>query len=448
GFMDLVHEEWTALKNKTFKIDTTAFNFEEIPANNIAPQVKLHDAKKYSLWLLSNVFEQKQKGFYGVQLRVELGDFKAPVARKLAALVSEYAADDIRMTVNQGILLKFVRKENLPYLFNELDKLNLANPGFNTIADITACPGTDTCALGVTNSTGLAQQLEATIQEEYPHLLTETKIKIKISGCMNSCGQHSAANIGFHGSSIKKRPLVIPAMQVVLGGGVSPEGNGFIAEKVTKVPTKRVPDVLRALLNDYEENGLEGEYFNDYYYRLGKRYFYDLLKPLAGIQGLEGSDFFDWGQDHEYRQQVGVGECAGVMIDVIGTIIQDASDKITFAKEALAEGIFADAIYHAYAAFVVGAKAMLLSEDVKCNTHKKILSDFQAHFIETGNFALTSDFPEQVLRINKNEPSEAFAKEYIADAAIFIEKVIATRTTQLESTNGVDKEVVADYYKA
>ncbi|MEM8523213.1 MAG: nitrite/sulfite reductase [Bacteroidota bacterium] len=448
GFMDLVHEEWKAIKNKTFKIDTTAFNFEEIPAYNEAPKVEPYDAKKYELWLQSNVFEQKQKGFYGVQLRVELGDFKAPVARKLAALVSEYAADDIRMTVNQGILLKFVRKENLPFLFNELAKLNLANPGFNTIADITACPGTDTCALGVTNSTGLAQKLEATIQEEYPHLLTETNIKIKISGCMNACGQHTAANIGFHGSSIKKRPLVIPAMQVVIGGGVSLDGKGYIAEKVIKVPTKKVPDVLRILLNDYEENGLEGEYFNDFYYRLGKRYFYDLLKPLAAIESLEGSDFFDWGQDHEYRQEIGVGECAGVMLDVIGTIIQDASDKITFAKEALAEGIFADAIYHAYSAFVVGAKALLLSEDVKCNTHKKILSDFQTHFIETGNFALVSNFPEHVLRINKNEPSEAFAKQYIAETATFIQKVIATRTAQLESANGVDKEVVADYYKA
>ncbi|MEL6941325.1 MAG: nitrite reductase, partial [Bacteroidota bacterium] len=431
-----------------YKIDTTAFNFEEIPVHNEAPQVEVNNTTKYDLWLLSNVFEQKQKGFYGVQLRVELGDFKAPVARKLAALVSEYAADDIRMTVNQGILLKFVRKENLPYLFNELDKLNLANPGFNTIADITACPGTDTCALGVTNSTGLAQQLEATIQEEYPHLLTETNIKIKISGCMNACGQHTAANIGFHGSSIKKRPLVIPAMQVVIGGGVSPDGKGYIAEKVIKVPTKKAPDVLRTLLNDYEENGLEGEYFNDFYYRLGKRYFYDLLKPLAVIDTLEGSDFFDWGQDHEYRQEIGVGECAGVMLDVIGTIIQDASDKITFAKEALSNGIFADAIYHAYSAFVVGAKALLLSEDVKCNTHKKILDDFQAHFIDTGNFASFNNFPEHVLQINKNEPSEAFASQYIADAAIFIYKVIAKRTAQLESSNGMDKEVVADYYKA
>ncbi|MEL6721590.1 MAG: nitrite/sulfite reductase, partial [Bacteroidota bacterium] len=103
GFMELVHEEWTALKNKTYKIDTTAFNFEEIPVHNEAPQVEVNNTTKYDLWLLSNVFEQKQKGFYGVQLRVELGDFKAPVARKLAALVSEYAADDIRMTVNQGI---------------------------------------------------------------------------------------------------------------------------------------------------------------------------------------------------------------------------------------------------------------------------------------------------------------------------------------------------------
>jgi len=100
--------------------------------------------------------------------------------------------------VNQGFLLRFVRKEYLPHLFNELDKIGLAEPGFNTIMDITSCPGTDTCALGVTNSTGLTTKLEEVLREEYPHLVNERNISIKISGCMNSCGQHMAANIGFH----------------------------------------------------------------------------------------------------------------------------------------------------------------------------------------------------------------------------------------------------------
>ena len=122
--------------------------------------------------------------------------------------------------MNQGLLLRFIQADVLAHVFNRLNELGLAAPGFDSTADITACPGTDTCALGVTNSTGLAQVLEQVIETEYPDLIHENYLKIKISGCMNSCGQHMAANIGFHGSSIKKRPLVIPAMQVVLGGGI------------------------------------------------------------------------------------------------------------------------------------------------------------------------------------------------------------------------------------
>ena len=139
--------------------------------------------------------------------KLELGNIKAPEARALAEVVLKYAADDIRVTVNQGLVLRYVRPENLTHLYLALKALGLADTGFNTIADITACPGTDTCNLGVTNSTGVAQQLEAVIRKEYPHLLTESDIDIKISGCMNSCGQHMAANIGFHGSSIKHGAL-------------------------------------------------------------------------------------------------------------------------------------------------------------------------------------------------------------------------------------------------
>ena len=300
----------------------------------------------------------------------------------------------------------------------------------------------------MTNSTGLARQLEEVIVEEYPALVEESDIHIKISGCMNSCGQHMAANIGFHGSSIKRGALVVPAMQVVMGGGVDPEGKGFVAERIIKLPTKRIPDAVRYLLEDYEIKGNEGEYFNDYFQRQGKRYFYDLLKPLADLEALAAEDHFDWDQNQAYKQEIGVGECAGVTLDVVGTIIKESREKIDFAEEALGEGIYADSIYHSYTAFVIGAKALLLSKDVKCNTHKGILDDFQQHYVETGDVALPQNFAEYVLRINKNEPTEAFAKAYLKDAANFVRQVISIRENQLTQANGADKLVIDNYYKA
>lgn len=446
GFLELVDKERKALKNQSYPIDYQSVDEVQPIHDKTPPLAKPSNKDKFEKWFETNVFEQKQKGFYGVQLKIHLGDIPAEKARKLAYLVKDYAADDIRITVNQGLLLRFVRKEALVSLFNELEKIGFADPGFNTIADITACPGTDTCNLAVTNSTGLSSRLEEVIVEEYPHLINESNIKIKISGCMNSCGQHMAANIGFHGSSIKKEQLVIPAMQIVLGGGVDPSGKGFIAEKVIKIPTKRIPDAFRMLLNDFEDNGLENEYFNDYFQRFGKRYFYDLLKQFADVSTLEGNDHFDWGMDSEYKQAIGIGECAGVIIDVVGTIIAEASDKINLAKEAISKKIYADGIYHAYSAMVIGAKALLLAKDVKCNTQIGVINDFETHYISTKEFLLDQDFAELVLQINQNEPSDAFAQNYLKQAIDFVKKVIALREKQLNGDD--DKEIIDEYYKA
>lgn len=449
GFMKLVAIERQALPHQSYPIDRNIIGEVVIPEPKEAPEVAIQDQKKYEQWLKTNVFEQKQKGFFGIYIKLQLGNISAEKARALVKIIDGYAADDIRVTVNQGLLLRHARQAYLPYFFHALDKLGLAEPGFGTIADITACPGTDTCNLGVTNSTGAALEIEKLLKKEYPHLLEETDIDIKISGCMNACGQHMAAAIGFHGSSIKHGDLVVPALQVVLGGGVDPSGKGMMGEKVVKLPTKKVLDAIRLILNDYEANALEDEYFNAYYQRLGKMHFYAMLKPLADLENLDKSDYVDWGHTESFIPEIGVGECAGVMYDVIGVILTDAEEKLFYAKKALAKEKFADAIYHSYSAFIVGAKALLLSKDVLCNTHIGIINDFNVHFVQTGEFKLPQDFDSWVLRINKNSPEAGFATTYLGNAEAFIEEVLAYRQKLAGQAKGLDgKQVVSEFYKA
>ncbi len=241
-FMALVHEEWAALAHRSYPVDPTLVPpLGAVPADDFAPVDPAHPAM-YAAWLETNVMPQKQDGYRAVAIRIPLGNLEAEQARLLAETIKRYASDDIRLTVQQGMLLRYVPPTALPHLFNALYALDLGLPGHDTTADITACPGTDTCALGVTNSTGLAQVLEALVRDEYPEMVSENDVRIKISGCMNACGQHMAANIGFHGSSIRVEGKIAPAMQVVVGGGIVPDGRGFIAEKIIKVPTRRVPD--------------------------------------------------------------------------------------------------------------------------------------------------------------------------------------------------------------
>jgi sulfite reductase (ferredoxin) len=444
--MEKVAEEQTALKNKSFVVEDLAFDWHTLESR---PQVSTEAIQKsaqeqlteventiFPKWLATNVFEQKQKGWYGVQLRVLLGDFHSDIARQLASIVRQYAADDIRVTVNQGYLLRFVKAEDLPALFSKLNTLGLAQPGFDSTADITTCPGTDTCNLAISSSYGITRALEKMMQEEYPDLIYNHDIKIKISGCMNGCGQHSAANIGFHGSSIKNGKLVLPALQVLLGGGFAGVGEGQIGDKVIKVPSKRGPEAMRILLNDYQSNSYEDEYFNQYYSRQTKNYFYKLLKPLGDLSNVQDHEYRDWDHDELFKTEVGVGECAGVMIDLVGTTLIEANEKLSLAQEMLNEGVWADGIYHAYNTFITGAKALLIGEGVSTNTQYGIVKEFQDQFGQQfypSDSAEEARFTQLVFSINKHEPTEEFAREFVLNARSFLDQVKAFRVKQLEN---------------
>lgn len=249
---------------------------------------------------------------------------------------------------------------------------------------------------------------------------------------MNACGQHTVANIGFHGMSLKHGELVLPGMQVLLGGGIKGDGQGVIADKVIKLPAKRVPQALRNLLDDFEKNGNEGEYFNDYFVRQGKNYFYTLLKPLGVITELTQDLLVDWGNTENYETAVGVGECAGVLVDMVQILLAEQQDRLNRAEDAIAEGNFADAIYHSYNTFINGAKALLLSRDIQCNTQHGIMNDFDKNFVETGDVSFKEGgFRATALLINQNEPTETFAKFFKKEAESFLAVVNEIRKKQV-----------------
>jgi sulfite reductase (ferredoxin) len=429
-FLRLVEEEKKALSYQTVEIDTTAFD-GEIPVPLLeAPKVVIEDTAAFEAWKKSNVIAQKQAGYVAIGIKVLLGDFYTDKARLLADLIKNYAANELRFTLRQDILIRHVKEENLPFFYQELAKLDFVALGYNTISDITACPGTDTCNLGIASSTGIAVELERVLETEYPQYSNNQEITIKISGCMNACGQHNMAEIGFQGMSINSGKLVAPALQVLLGGGNLGNGNGRFSDKVIKIPSRRGPDALRFILNDFEANA-NGQSFLEYYDTKGEKYFYEFLKPLADLTNLTEADFIDWGNADNYVKAVGVGECAGVVIDLVATLILEAKDKLTFAQEAFEEGKWADAIYLAYAGFVNGAKAILLAENQKTNHHAGIIDLFDTVFIESNKIELDSTFKELVYQIKENEPSQAFAQKYIQEGIAFFDKIEKYRAKDL-----------------
>jgi len=432
AFRTLIETEQKAIEHQSVPINSVDFPLS-IPAEIEAPTVEIKDQKTFELWKSTNLIPQKQAGYKAIGIKVLLGDFYTDKARALADLVQTYAAGELRLTLRQNIVIPFVREDLIPVVYTELEKLGFTELGYNKAVDITACPGTDTCNLGISSSTGIARELETVIKTEYPTYLNNKDLVIKISGCMNACGQHNMANIGFQGMSIKtKNNLVAPALQVLLGGGNSGNGIGRFADKVIKVPSKRGPQALRIILDDFQLNS-DQKTFYDYYTIQGEKYFYNLLKSLSDSSNLANDEYIDWGSKMPYQKAIGIGECAGVVIDLISTLFLESDEKIENARADFEAKAYNNAIYFAYSSMVNSAKALLLSKDHSTNTQASIISQFDEVFVSTNLISLGATFAELIYQINKNEPSASFANNYIQTAHEFLTTVKEFRKDDLDA---------------
>jgi uncharacterized protein (UPF0332 family) len=407
----LVEEELLVVEKG--KVEIEEVEEPSLRSVRVAPITNVEDIDNYLAWFKSNIYHQKQEDFYTIQLKITNGNISSKVARKLAKVVNYFSSGELRVSINQGLIIKYVRKDSLPYLYEELKKLNLTNLGFDSVSDITSCPGTDTCNLGIANSTGLAKQLELFIEKNHAELVFNRDIKIKISGCFNACGQHSIANIGFHGSTIKKDGKLIPAVQLLLRGGVLGNGTGIISEKIIKLPTKRAIKGVDIILIDYKKNAND-LLFNQYYNEKGNHYFYGLLKDLAAAP-IQEDEHLDWGQKEKFAMNIGVGECAGVTIDLAQTIQYEIDERIDLAKETLELYRFSDSVYHSYNIFVHSAKLLLLNEGAKYNSQNSVINEANEILIGT-NVQLRESFKELVLNIKTELPQKQFAEQYFTDA--------------------------------
>jgi sulfite reductase (ferredoxin) len=416
-FMSLVEKEKIANKVKVYKVYKIAPVELSVAGDK---QVEIVDTEGYGEWFHTNVFEQKQKGFYGAYVKIPAGDITVEQVRKLVESVKPYIAGEMVLTQTQGILLKFILKEDLPLIYNNLKSLGLAVAGYDSTANITTCRGTNTCNLGITNSLALTAELEKLIREEHAEFIHNRDIKIKSSGCMNSCAHHSLAHIGFHGSSIKLGGKVLPAVQVLLGGGTISDGGARIADKIIKVPVRRAPAALNLLLDDYNLDSLPGEKYHTYYDRKGKEYFYRLLKHLANLDEVNPGEFIDWGNDQLYATAIGAGECAAPNIDLVDVLFRQAKEKLEKAEAAFEEQAYADSIFYSYSTFLGVAKALLLTEGVNSGTQVGIINEFEKRYQDRFGVLKDQSFSDLVLQISHHEPRKKFAIDYLEKASKFV----------------------------
>ena len=344
----------------------------------------------FDAWYATNVYRQRQEGYAVAMLNLPLGDLTSDQTRKLADLSREYAGDNLRTTVEQNIALRFVRESDLPALYEALDAVGLAAAGATTIVDVTSCPGTDTCKLGIAASRGLAGELRKRLSEKSAQLPQAIKdLKIKVSGCFNSCGQHHVADIGFYGNSRKIEGRTVPHFQVILGGQWQNNGGSY-GLAVGSVPSKAIPDTIDALTDAYAQGREGDERFQDWTARMGKRSIRELIKPFMPVPSYadDTAYYSDWSDVREFTiGDLGVGECAGEVVSLFGIEVVKAESQAFDAQISIDDGDYETAEDLAYRAMLSSARALVRTEYIDVTEEPDdIVKEWKNRFFDNERF--------------------------------------------------------------
>ncbi len=267
----------------------------------------------YGRWLLTNGLPQKQEGYSVVTIRLRLGDIASEQMRELAKIVRRYCGGQLRTAIDQNLILRWIRTEHLPALYEELARVGLAETEAGKLYDVTSCPGAETCQLGISASRGLARALEQRFKEVGLHGPDIENVRIKVSGCPNSCGQHHIADIGFFGGARKVNERLVPHFQLLLGG-MAEEGRAQFGQPITKLPARKIPEAVVRMVELYRKNRLAPqESFRSFSARMGAAYWQQALEPFTTLPPYEQSPepYRDWGAETDFSLGgMGPGECA------------------------------------------------------------------------------------------------------------------------------------------
>ncbi len=388
-------------------------------------------APDFARWLASNVYPQRQLGYSAVTIQLPLGDFTPQQARAIVKLMNEYTGDTLRTTVEQNLLLRWVSNDDLPAIHAALVEQGLGERGAGQITDVTSCPGTDTCKLGISSSRGLARELRRHLSSAEERLSPETRsLHVKCSGCFNSCGQHHAADIGFLGVSRNVGGRRVPHFQLVVGGEWRDNARVY-GLAIGAIPSKRVPEAVDRLTRAFSEQHLPAETFQAWVRRVGRKDVKAMVADLTEVPSFEQAPelYSDWGDPRIYTTgDQGVGECAGEVVSPLQFGLAASERKVFEAQVLLDEGKPTSAAERALEAMLdaaywlarEGAPDLAPEPDV-------VIGAFRRQLLDTGKFDAASvggrfgHFVVKAYEQRLAELTHKSAHELIEEAQLFVD---------------------------
>ena len=347
-------------------------------------------SEAFERWKKTNTRPQRQPGYVVASVALPLGDITATQLRALADIVRRFTRETVRTTVEQNFVIRWVSESDLRELHAALVAAGLGEAGAGTILDVTACPGTDTCKLGISSSRGLATELRNRLAEKALQLDAAVQnLHIKISGCFNSCGQHHVADLGFYGVSRKMAGFTVPHFQLVLGGEWTRNAASY-GLPVMAIPSKNIPAAVARLTERYVAGRKNGERFQEFIQRIGKAELRGMLEDLTKLPAdpSDRSYFSDWGDPRQYSLgDMGVGECAGEVVSSVEFGLAAAERKVFESQLALEQNQIERAGDLAYESMLQAAQALIKSsfQDIS-DDPERIVQEFRTRFYDTQQF--------------------------------------------------------------
>ncbi|EKD42816.1 MAG: hypothetical protein ACD_73C00007G0003 [uncultured bacterium] len=391
-FRDAVFEERNKLSPDPRWIDyiPKARGYHEEPLKELTGTIAQISDPQYQTWLQNNVEPQKQAGYSIVTIALPLGDISSNQMRDLVDICHQYLKETIRTTVEQNIVLRWIPNEDLASLYQDLKKANLAECFAGTLVDITSCPGTDTCKLGVSASRGLAGELrERLLSKAFEMDESIRNLKIKVSGCFNSCSQHHVADIGFYGISRKVGGYLVPHFQLILGGQMHENGSSY-GLAIGGLPSKSIPAAVERLTDIYLKNKNAGEPFQDFIKRRGKVTLKKDIEDLTVVptHAQDASYYVDWGDVREFTtNDIGMGECAGEVVSLTEFGLAAADREVFESQVALEAGQFQKALEVSFKAMLLAAQGLIKGQNPDVSDKPDaIVKEFKTRFYDTEIF--------------------------------------------------------------
>ncbi|HEU4402024.1 MAG TPA: nitrite/sulfite reductase [Candidatus Polarisedimenticolia bacterium] len=294
---------------------------DERPARDGAPddlhaRVVSTGADPFRAWAATNARPQRQKGYSMAFVTLPRGDITAAQLDAIAALVERHGNGTLRTTQDQNLLLRWVRTEDLPEIHRALAAIGLEQGEAGRLLDPTSCPGAESCKIAITGSRELVQAVKKTLEEQAGNggrelIAAAADLRVKVSGCPNSCGQHHIAGIGFHGAARNVGGRLVPVYQMFLGGSVDGDGAHFGARSV-KIPARRVPEALTRLLALFRDERRPDETALAFFKRVAPERVETTLSDLVNVTqaDLAPEDYQDLGEDRPFELTHQEGECA------------------------------------------------------------------------------------------------------------------------------------------